>query len=441
VIQETRYAKSGDIHIGYRVEGAGRLDLVFVPGLTSNLDAPFSGPIGETDELEALSKIARCIVFDKRGTGISDAVSGAPSLEERMDDVRAVMDAAGSSQAVIHGRADGAAMSVLFAATYPERTIGLLLTNPRPRFTRAQDYPWEPTREEYARETQRDVEAWGSLEQARRIAERVGMEAADKTLAALARRMRLAASPGAARALREMNADIDVRAILPSVRVPTLLLYTPERADIARYVADRMPNAELAEYTDDYIRQTEEFLERAWSEWSVRQATPERVLATVLFTDLVRSTEDAVKLGPQWPEVLGEHNARIRRELARHAGREIDTAGDGFFASGFDGPARAIRCGCAIRDAIGELGLGIRIGVHTGECDIVDDKLSGLTVTIGARVAAQAEKGEVVVSGTVRDLVAGSGIEFESRGVRELKGLGEWPLYSVAFAEVAARAS
>jgi class 3 adenylate cyclase len=433
VIPQTRYAKSGDVHIGYRVQGAGRLDVVFIPGRTSNLDAPFSG---ETEELEALSEIARCIVFDKRGTGISDAVAGVPSLEERMDDVRAVMDAAGSNHAVLYGRADGGAMSVLFAATYPERTIGLLLTNPRPRFTRAQDYPWEPTREEYARETRRQVEAWGSLEQARTIAEKIGVEATDETLAALARRMRLAASPGAARALRALNADIDVRAILPSVRVPTLVLYTPERADVARYVADRMPNVELAEYNDQFIRLTEAFLERAWSEWSLRQAIPERVLATVLFTDLVRSTEDAVKLGPRWAKVLGEHNVRIRRELARHAGREIDTAGDGFFASGFDGPARAIRCGCAIRDAIGELGLGIRIGVHTGECDIVDGKLSGVTVAIGARVASQAEEGEVLVSGTVRDLVAGSGIEFESRGVRELKGLGEWPLYSVAEASL-----
>ena len=429
---ETRYAKSGDVHIAYRVQGAGRLDVVFVPGLTSNLDAPMSGPVGETDELEALSKVARCIIFDKRGTGISDGVVGAPSLEERMDDVRAVMDAAGSRHAVIYGRADGGAMSVLFAATYPERTIALLLTNPRPRFTQASDFPWEPTREEYARETTRTVEIWGSLEHGRVIAQRAGLAGDEETLAALARRMRLGASPGAAGSLREMNADIDVRSVLPSVRVPTRLLYSPERADVARYVADRMPNVELVEYTDESFQRTDEFLERVWSEWKVRQATPERVLATVLFTDLVRSTESAINLGPKWPNVLREHNQRIRRELARHAGREIDTAGDGFFASGFDGPARAIRCGCAIRDAISDLGLGIRIGVHTGECDIVDDKLSGLAVNIGARVAAQAEEGEVLVSGTVRDLVAGSGIEFESRGLRELKGLGEWPLYSVA---------
>ena len=431
-ISETRYAKSGDVHIAYRVEGAGRIDVVFVPGLTSNLDAPFRGSgVREMDELEVLSKVARCIIFDKRGTGISDRVVGAPSLEERMDDVRAVMDAVGSREAVIYGRADGGAMSVLFAATYPERTLALLLTNPRPRFTRASDYPWEPTREEYERETERFVEIWGSAEHARAIADKAGLETDDTTIAELARRMRLGASPGAARSLREMNADIDVRSVLPSVRVPTRLLYSPEREDMARYVADRMPNVELAEYTDENFRRTDEFLRRALSEWEVHRATPERVLATVLFTDLVRSTEKALDFGPRWPDVLREHNARIRRELARHAGREIDTAGDGFFASGFDGPARAIRCACAIRDAITDLGLAVRIGVHTGECDLVDGKLSGLAVVIGSRVAAQAKAGEVLVSGTVRDLVAGSGIEFESRGVRHLKGLGDWPVHLV----------
>jgi pimeloyl-ACP methyl ester carboxylesterase len=268
VIPETRYAKSGDVHIAYRVEGAGRLDVVFVPGLTSNLDAPFPGSEGETDELEALSKIARCIIFDKRGTGISDGVVGAPSLEERMDDVRAVMDAADSPHAVLYGRADGGAMSVLFAATYPERTVALLLTNPRPRFTRAPDFPWEPTREQWVRETERSVEIWGSLEHGRLIAQKIGVEADEATLAALARRMRLGASPGSVRSLREMNADVDVRSILPSVRVPTRVLYSPERperADVARYVADRIPNVDLLECTDENFGRTGEFLERSLS--------------------------------------------------------------------------------------------------------------------------------------------------------------------------------
>jgi class 3 adenylate cyclase len=255
----------------------------------------------------------------------------------------------------------------------------------------------------------------------------VGLAQDDAALDALARRMRLGASPGAARALGEMNAEIDVRPVLPSVQVPTLVLYSPEREEPARYVADRMPNAELAESGPgeaDDLQRLEVFLRRAASGHARRANEPERVLATVLFTDLVGSTSKAVELGPKWQDKLREHNQRIRRELARHSGREIDTAGDGFFASGFDGPARAIRCACAIRDSVSDLGLNVRIGVHTGECDVVDGKLSGLAVVIGARVAEQAETGEVLVSGTVRDLVAGSGIEFERRGVRDLKGIG-----------------
>jgi class 3 adenylate cyclase len=429
-VPETRYAKSGDVHVAYRVEGGGPRDVVIVPGLTSNLDAPFE-PAGETEDLRVLAKVVRCIVFDKRGTGISDRVAGAPSLEERMDDVRAVMDAAGSSHAAIDGRADGAAMSLLFAATYPERTVALILTNPRPRFTRTADFPWAPTREEYDRETERAVRIWGSIEHARWIAHKADLPLDEAMLTALARRMRLGASPGAAESLRTMNADIDVSSVLPSVRVPTLLLYSPDRLEVARYVAERLPQVELLEDDDEKFPRIEDFLERAYSDWELRRARPERVLATVLFTDLIGSTQTAAELGPRWREVVREHNALIRRELARHSGREIDTAGDGFFASGFDGPARAIRCACAIRDAISSLGLEVRVGVHTGECDVVDGKLSGLAVTIGARVAAQAEAGDVLVSGTVRDLVAGSGIEFEPRGVRELKGLGEWPLHAV----------
>jgi len=430
---ETRYATSGDIHVAYRVFGRGPVDLVFVEGLTSNLDAGFHAP-GEAEEFRAFAGLARCIIFDKRGTGISDRVHGAPSLEERMDDVRAVMDAAGSAEAVIFGRADGGAMSVLFAATYPERTVALILANPLPRFTRAPDFPWGPTREEYERETDHILRIWGTRDQAREIAGRTGLAEDDRTLDALARRMRLAASPGSARALRSMNADIDVREILPSVRVPTLVLYSPGRAELARYVADRIPDADLVQRTagnrEDLVALAT-FLNRAREEHRRRAAEPARVLATVLFTDLVGSTAKAVELGPRWQEVLREHNLRIRRTLARYSGREIDTAGDGFFASGFDGPARAIRCACAIRAEVAALGLGIRIGVHTGECDIVDEKLSGLAVVIGSRVAGQAESGQILVSGTVRELVAGSGIEFSPLGERELKGIGVRPLYAV----------
>jgi class 3 adenylate cyclase len=428
---ETRYARSGPVHIGYRVFGSGAVDLVIVPGLTSNLDAGYRAP-GEVDELDSLAAVARCMIFDKRGTGISDRVHAAPSLEERMDDVRAVMDAAGSTEAVILGHADGAAMSIVFAATYPERTVGLVLLNPVPRFTRAEDFPWGPSREEYDRETERWIRAWGTREHAAEIARRVGLPTDDAGLDALARRMRLAASPGAAGALRAMNADLDVRDVLPSVRVPTLVASSTDRVEIGRYVAGRMPAAELVERNSDSLDLIEPFLVRWQREFERRRAEPTRVLATVLFTDLVGSTAKALELGPEWQAVLREHNSRIRRALARYDGREVDTAGDGFFASGFDGPARAIRCACAIRDDVSALGLELRVGIHTGECDIVDEKLSGLAVVIGSRVAAEARGGEVLVSGTVRELVAGSGIEFEARGVRELKGIGEWPLYAVS---------
>jgi class 3 adenylate cyclase len=244
-----------------------------------------------------------------------------------------------------------------------------------------------------------------------------------------------------------MNMDIDVRAVLPAVRVPTLIVHRAEDmerpgdtspAEIARFLAERIPDARSLEVEKSVLPQAianapevVDFLNHAWARHRAQREEPARVLATVLFTDLVGSTERAVELGPRWREVLQEHNMAIRRELRRFTGEEIDTAGDGFFASGFDGPARAIRCACAIRDAIGELGLGIRLGVHTGECDVVEGKLQGLAVTIGARVAAEALPGEVLVSGTVRDLVAGSGISFEPRGLRELKGLGEWPLFAV----------
>jgi pimeloyl-ACP methyl ester carboxylesterase len=434
-VQEPAYAKCGDLHIGYQVFGDGPVDVVLVSGLTSNLDADFRAPV-ETEEFAALAGMARCIAFDKRGTGISDRVIGAPSLEERMEDVTAVMDAAGSERAVIYGRADGGAMSVLFAATYPDRTLGLVLANPRPRFTSSPDFPWGPTYEEFRRETEDAVAIWGSRAHALAIARRVGLEKDEPTLTALARRMRLAASPGAARALREMNADIDVRQVLAGVQVPTLVIHEPEHVELARYVGERIPHAEVLESPlgtlTCVLPEFTTFLSRVQADAAGRALGSQRVLATVLFTDLVASTQKAVELGPRWPELLQQHNLAIRREIARHRGREVDTAGDGFFASGFDGPARAIRCACAIRDAIRELGLAVRVGVHTGECDVVDGKLAGLAVVIGSRIAGEAEVEEVLVSGTVKDLVAGSGIEFQARGLRALKGLGEWPVYAVS---------
>jgi class 3 adenylate cyclase len=443
-IPDTQYAKSGDVYIAYQVGGDGPFDLVMIGGL----DSPTIDGWGWQGEMfERLASTARTVIFDKRGTGASDRVAGAPSLEERMDDVRAIMDAVGSRSAALFGHVDGGAMAALFAATYPERVFALALFQAKPRFVRVPDFPWAPTREDFERETQELAERRGTLEYARERA-RGWFPGADETeIRDLARWRRLSASPGAYKALRRMNMDIDVRPVLPAVRVPTLVVHRAgdidhpgdtSSADIARYLAERIPGARTLEVDSSllpqYVASDPEvvaFLNDAWADHQARSGEPRRVLATVLFTDLVGSTERAVELGPRWRELLRAHNAAVRRQLARFSGEEIDTAGDGFFASGFDGPARAIRCACAIRDAVSELGLGIRIGVHTGECDVVDGKLEGLGVVIGARVAAEAEADEVLVSGTVRDLVAGSGIEFEPRGERELKGLGEWPLFAV----------
>jgi class 3 adenylate cyclase/pimeloyl-ACP methyl ester carboxylesterase len=466
-VPETRFAKSGDVHIAYRVWGAGPFDVVIVPPLFFSMEVQGNEPRAVA-AMERLGSLARVIQFDKGGTGSSDAVVGAPPLEARMDDVRAVMDATRSELAALVGVADGGAMSLLFAATYPQRTFALALFRVRPRYIRSDDYPWAPTREEYE-ETTRETLRVSLLPERERFEldrkERAGWGLDELSWDAFRERSRLsrlALSRGALLALRRMNMEIDVRHVLPAIQVPTLLMYrrpedlarlqspSPdayETADAAtaRYMADVIPDAQLVEVSgggagvgwwyDVMLRPLIEFLPDAWSEWQRRQAEPQRVLATVLFTDLVGSTTKALEAGPRWQKALREHNAAIRREIRKFRGREIDTAGDGFFASGFDGPARAIRCACAIRDAVTSLGLGVRVGVHTGECDIVDDKLSGLAVNIGARVAAQAQEGEVLVSGTVKDLVAGSGIAFEPRGLRELKGLGEWPLYVVARSE------
>lgn len=449
-IPEPRYTRSGDLHIAYRVEGGGPFDIVLVPPGVVSLDSPGSVLPDYRAFIDELGSLGRLIQFDKRGTGSSDPVVGMPTLEERMEDVRSVMDAVGSDCAALVGTADGAAMSLLFAATFPERTFALALLRAKPRYIWAADYPWAPTREQYDRQIEEFLRARLEGRVAEYLRTRgVISDDEEEGVEDRVRQLRLVTSPGSLIALRRMNMEIDVRSVLPSIHVPTLLMYRPDALDaeetgdrhLLPFMAERIPHAEVlevpgaAEDLKHWYRALpkplEDFLPRAWEEHEARQAQPRRVLATVLFTDLVGSTQRAVELGPHWQEILRRHNALVRQELRRFSGREIDAAGDGFFASGFDGPARAIRCGCAIRDAVGSLGLGIRVGVHTGECDVVDDKLSGLAVNIGARVAAHAAEGEVLVSGTVKDLVAGSGIEFDSRGLRELKGLGEWPIYAV----------
>ncbi|MDX6398477.1 MAG: hypothetical protein QOJ43_1885 [Gaiellaceae bacterium] len=434
----TQYTKSGDVNIAYQVAGDGPLDLVFVPGFVSHLDLDWEEP-RSAHLLDRLASFSRLIRFDKRGTGLSDRPGGLPHLETRMDDVRAVMDAVGSERAALFGYSEGGPMCILFAATFPERTSALVLYGSFAKRSHPdEDYPWAPTwaeRLEYAAETER---TWGEEADVQRIA-----PSADAAMVTwLATRAHASASPGAARDLILMNSQVDVREVLPTIRVPTLVLHRTgdldSSLDEGRYIAERVPGAQFLELAgvdhvpfidpDPIIDEVEEFLT------GVRRGPePTRVLATVVFTDIVGSSSRAADMGDRaWRELLESHHAEVRRQLVRFGGAEVDTAGDGFFAA-FDGPARAIRCACAVRDAVRPLGLEIRAGVHTGECERVDGKFGGIAVHTGARVAAQADSGEVLVSQTVKDLVAGSGIEFADRGAHELKGVpGEWRLYSVA---------
>lgn len=436
-IPETRYARSGEVNIAYQVVGEGPLDLVLVPGFVSHLDIDWEEP-RPAHALRRLASFSRLIRFDKRGTGLSDRSVGLPDLETRMDDVRAVMDAVGSERAALYGYSEGGPMCCLFAATYPQRVSALVLyASYAKRRDPDSDYPWAATWEErqaYAAEVERN---WGEEADRTRMGATVDVALAEWWL----RRARAAASPGAARDLILMNSQIDVRDVLPTIAVPALVLHRTGDGDSnveeGRYIASRIPNARFVELpgvdhlpwsdSDQITDEIEGFLT------GVRRGPdPHRVLATILFTDVVRSTEKAVELGDrQWAELIEAHHATVRRELERFRGRELDVAGDGFFAA-FDGPARAVRCATAVRDALRRIGLGVRAGVHTGECEEVGDKLAGLAVVVGARISAAAQEGEVLVSSTVRDLVAGSGLGFEERGERELKGLpGVWRLYAV----------
>jgi class 3 adenylate cyclase len=440
---DTRYARSGDVSVAYQVVGEGSFDVVLVPPSTSHVELGWDLPNMRTFR-EGVSAFARLIFFDKRGTGMSDRVAGAPSLETRMDDVRAVMDSAGSERAALLGWSEGVAMSALFAATYPDRAWALVLYGGCARVVRAPDYPWGPTESEALREIEDERGASEAPAFFEALA-RSGMPSApDEEIAALARLIRQSSSPGAMEALSRMNIQIDIRHVLPAIRVPTLVLHnTGDRwveVERGRDLASRIPSAEFVEFpieghmtpaaeVPSVLDEIERFLNAAWEADSHRE--PDRQLATLLFTDIVDSTAHMAKLGDAgWRELLERHHALVRAELARARGNEVDTAGDGFFAA-FDGPARAIRCAKSIVDGMRELGLDVRSGLHTGECEIVDGKMSGIAVHTGARVAAHAGPGEVLVSSTVKDLVAGSGLEFQDRGVHELKGIpGEWRLYA-----------
>ena len=445
---ETRYARSGDVSIAYQVTGDGPFDLVHAPPFTSHVELAWRIP-DTAAFIRRLSSFSRTIRFDKRGTGMSDRVSGTPTLETRMDDVRAVMDNVGSERAALLGFSEGGPMCILFAATYPDRVWALVLFGSYPRVLWAPDYPWGVPEDQWSW-SEEDSRSWGTLEQSKQLADGLAPSASEESREALATLIRQSVSPGAAAALRRMNGQIDVRPVLSAIRVPTLVINrtgdSPGIVGGSRYLAEHIPGARHVEVpgvdhsisagdSESILEEIEGFLQETWHERGSERSgvEPDRVLATVLFTDIVGSTAKAAELGDAgWRELLGKHHSLIRRQLTRYRGTELDTAGDGFFAR-FDGPARAIRCACAITDEVKELGIDVRAGLHTGECEVVDSKVGGIAVHIGARVAKEAGPGEVLVSGTVKDLVAGSGLQFADRGTAELKGVpGEWRLFAVA---------
>lgn len=442
---QTRYARSGDVSIAYQVVGEGPFDLVFVPGAVSHVELSWQMPSFRR-LYERLSRFARLIVFDKRGTGMSDPVGAGSPLEIRMDDVRAVMDAAGSQRAAIMGISEGAPMSVLFAATYPDRTGALVLYGGAPRTLWAPDYPWGDPEATYLQEIIDSRARAGQPGYRAEVVRSGSPNATDEEIAAMARMFRYGASPGAGEALDRMNMGIDIRDTLPTVNVPVLVLHFTDDpwapVEGGRALASRIPGATYVELAgnchipslaevDLIADHVEQFLTANWDA-EAPAAEQDRVLVTVLFTDIVNSTVHLAELGDAgWRSLLEAHHALVRRQLARHRGRELDTAGDGFFAT-FDGPARGIRCASAIIEAVSDLGIMVRAGLHTGECQLVDGKIGGIAVHIGARVAGHAKGGEVLVSGTVKDLVAGSGITFDDRGMHELKGVpGDWHVFAV----------
>ncbi len=438
--RDVRFASNGDVQIAYQVVGDGPIDLVHTPGIFSNLDVMWEDPRWAR-YLGRLASFSRLILFDMRGVGLSDRGTEPPVVELQMDDVRAVMDAAGSQSAATFGGARGAAPSLLFAASYPERVRAMVLYAPTVRTLEAPDFPWGMTEERRRSFYERFVAEMGTGQNL----ELQGPSGAndDRFVRWWARFERLVASPQGFRELGAILAQIDVRSVLPHIQAPTLVLHRAgdriNDVGQGRFAAERIPGARFVELDGDdhlpflgdqdaIVDEIQEFLTGA-------RPVPDtdRVLATVMFTDIVGSTEMAARLGDRaWGDLLASHHALVRIELDRHSGREIDTAGDGFLAS-FDGPARAVRCARAITEGVRSLGIEVRAGLHTGECQSMGDRLTGIAVHIASRICALAGPGEVVTSGTVRDLVAGSGIRFESRGEHALRGVPDtWRLFEVA---------
>jgi class 3 adenylate cyclase len=440
---ETKYAPNGDVSLAYQVFGEGDLDLVVVNGYLGHVELIWENEPAARF-LEGLASFARVINFDRRGSGLSDPVAEAPTLEQRMDDVRAVMDAAGSKRAALMGISEGVSMCILFAATYPDRTQALVAYGGMARATADDDYPWaSPAAALIESGTELVGPHWGkgaSIEFAA-----PSQAGNPDTRAFFARLERSSASPGMLRSLVEMFLDIDVRDVVPGVAVPALVLHRRHDPLVnvgnGRWLAEHLPDARLVELAgedhnpwyqdaDIILGEIQEFLTGA------RDAPePERTLATVLFTDVVDSTRTASELGDQrWRELLERHHRMVREELGRFGGREVKSIGDGFMAT-FDGPARAIRCARAIVESSDAAGLRVRAGVHTGECEVMGEDIGGIAVHIAARVSALAEPSEVLVSRTVKDLVAGSGIDFTDRGTHTLKGVPDtWQLYAASSA-------
>ena len=440
MLPKTKYARSGDVRIAYQITGDGPFDVVWAPGTMSHLDLDWEIP-QRALFFECFSKFCRLIRFDKRGTGLSDRPVHMATLEERTDDIRAVMDDVGIKSANVFGVSEGGSMACLFAATYPQRVNSLLIWGAQARWLATEDHPWAQTPAEFEAMLAMVRDDWPSIDYIVGPGAGLGKDAPPAAVEAVARYMRAAASPSAVYAYEVMNSQIDTRPILPTIQARTLVMNRTgdpcARVLAARDMASRIPGAKFKEYPgnshsmmlDDMEVILSDIHEFITGERPIE--TFDRVLATVLFLDIASSTERAAAVGDNaWRNILNSYYAVVRKELARFRGKETNTTGDGFLAT-FDGPARAVRCALAIVLAVRQLGVEVRAGVHTGECELMGDNIGGIAVHAGARIMAQAKPGEVVVSRTVKDLVAGSGIDFEALGLHELKGIpGEWRLFS-----------
>lgn len=439
---ETQYVRSGEFHIAFQVVGQGPLDIVYVPGWVSHIELMWEEP-DMAHFLNRLASFARLITFDKRGTGLSDRVPNdkLPTLDERMDDLRAVLDVVGSRRVALLGNSEGANLCALFAATYPDRTDAMVLMGSFAKRTWSPDYPWAPTMAERSREYDMIEKEWGAkMDLQHYIPSKIGDEAYARRLATYFRR---SASPGAAVTLLRMNTQIDIRGVLPALHTPTLVVHRSGDRDAmvegARWMAAQIQGARFVELPGDdhlpWVGEQDEILDEVQEFLTGERPEPDatRVLATILFTDIVDSTRRAHELGDStWKQVLASHDQLCAEQIHRFKGRLIKSTGDGIHAT-FDGPGRAIACAGGIIEKSRELELEIRAGLHTGECEVRGDEMEGVAVHLAARVAGLAGPGQVLVSRTVRDLVAGSGIEFEDLGVRELKGFPEaWQIFAVS---------